>query len=786
MSSFANSLLEVDSHYARILSKSTTSTGFIRGSKAIIYQNIRDLDDNEYRTIVNTYSINHNDNDKNIKFNEHTKNLLPISSIPLHSKPIITKISPSGNKTFTVYKKNDKMYIYLNTNDGWNRKVDISNIHGDVLATNWLGGVSWSSNERYLAYCCKRKEEKNKFAYYDDDYTESDKGKNTDNEPKTKKGKYDYEEDWGEKMVGVTTSTIAIIDTYTGTIFTVPDIEKSLPLKAVGQPNWRPFSDSTNPDYQLTFVAWNEEPRRLGKLYCMNRPSKLYHCDLTEYIKKYEQNIDLYQRGEASKIEFSNKDIPPVFQIQLEHKIMYSPKWNPSGERLYFLGHESMVKTHGACMGLHFANIDRECHKISHLNSYYGDDTHLPGIHANEMPDNPFFSSRKDYSNGEMFEEEVLVLNTQRRSASTCYSINVTRNNENEFSLMILPLTELFFGEPQDMNRSISLLDISDGCMIYSISSPCSCEEVGYASIVDGSLGANLKFKSMEFNTVTTKNAPLDVYHPSPNLISIPNMPVHWEVQTFTNNNIDFECILMRPEAPEMILLVPHGGPHSAIPTTFIPSYTFYASYLNAAVLHCNYRGSIGFGQESIDSLPGNIGRNDVDDCMEILKWAQKKLKIQKVAVVGGSHGGFLTGHLIGQYPDTFFAAAMRNPVTNIPGMVTVTDIPDWCFIEALGLNSYDFESFRIPKPSELIKMHECSPVSYIDKVKTPTLLCLGMKDRRVPPSQGLEYYHLLKTRGVDVEMVNFPEDVHAIDKPHTEAQQHLSIANFIKKRLQL
>ena len=80
--------------------------------------------------------------------------------------------------------------------------------------------------------------------------------------------------------------------------------------------------------------------------------------------------------------------------------------------------------------------------------------------------------------------------------------------------------------------------------------------------------------------------------------------------------------------------------------------------------------------------------------------------------------------------------------------------------------------------------MHQCSPVFYIDNVKTPTLLCLGMKDRRVPPSQGLEYYHLLKTRGVDVEMVNFPEDVHAIDKPNTEAQQHLSIANFIKKRL--
>jgi acylaminoacyl-peptidase len=56
-----------------------------------------------------------------------------------------------------------------------------------------------------------------------------------------------------------------------------------------------------------------------------------------------------------------------------------------------------------------------------------------------------------------------------------------------------------------------------------------------------------------------------------------------------------------------------------------------------------------------------------------------------RVAVVGGSHGGFLTGHLVGQYPTRFRAAALRNPVLDISLMVHVSDIPDWTFIETWG-----------------------------------------------------------------------------------------------------
>lgn len=56
-----------------------------------------------------------------------------------------------------------------------------------------------------------------------------------------------------------------------------------------------------------------------------------------------------------------------------------------------------------------------------------------------------------------------------------------------------------------------------------------------------------------------------------------------------------------------------------------------------------------------------------------------------KVAAIGGSHGGLLTGHLVGQYPDRFRCGLMRNPVLDISAMIHMTDIPDWCYVECYG-----------------------------------------------------------------------------------------------------
>ena len=56
-----------------------------------------------------------------------------------------------------------------------------------------------------------------------------------------------------------------------------------------------------------------------------------------------------------------------------------------------------------------------------------------------------------------------------------------------------------------------------------------------------------------------------------------------------------------------------------------------------------------------------------------------------KVAVMGGSHGGFLTGNLVGQYPDAFKCGVLRNPVMDLGLMIHCSDIPDWTYVEAFG-----------------------------------------------------------------------------------------------------
>ncbi|XP_072087765.1 acylamino-acid-releasing enzyme 2-like [Arachis hypogaea] len=89
-----------------------------------------------------------------------------------------------------------------------------------------------------------------------------------------------------------------------------------------------------------------------------------------------------------------------------------------------------------------------------------------------------------------------------------------------------------------------------------------------------------------------------------------------------------------------------------------------------------------------------------------------------KISVMGISHGGFLTTHLIGQTSDKFVAAAAINPVCNLALMVGTTDIPDWCYVEAFGTNSK--HSFtQAPSPQHLTRFYNKSPISHLSKVCT-------------------------------------------------------------------
>lgn len=66
------------------------------------------------------------------------------------------------------------------------------------------------------------------------------------------------------------------------------------------------------------------------------------------------------------------------------------------------------------------------------------------------------------------------------------------------------------------------------------------------------------------------------------------------------------------------------------------------------------------------------------------------------------------------------------------------------CYVEA----GEEYTFIKNPSPEILKKMRESSPIMHVNKVRAPTLLQIGSKDLRVPPSQGIEFYHSLKANG--------------------------------------
>jgi len=224
------------------------------------------------------------------------------------------------------------------------------------------------------------------------------------------------------------------------------------------------------------------------------------------------------------------------------------------------------------------------------------------------------------------------------------------------------------------------------------------------------------------------------------------------------------ETILIEPKRSKAqpLMTFIHGGPHGQIPTAFNPSLAAYA--LQGYTLNVpNYTGSIGFGESYVRELIGKCGTLDVEDVKATVDHLVREGKGEygpgKQFVTGGSHGGFLTAHLVGQYPDTFSAAVLRNPV--ICTQPASTDIPDWYFSE-FGVQP-STESEQLP-PELYAQLFPSSPIAHVRNVTVPVLLLLGLEDRRVINVQGKTFFHALRGLGKKAELLTFDGEGHGLD----------------------
>jgi dipeptidyl aminopeptidase/acylaminoacyl peptidase len=226
-------------------------------------------------------------------------------------------------------------------------------------------------------------------------------------------------------------------------------------------------------------------------------------------------------------------------------------------------------------------------------------------------------------------------------------------------------------------------------------------------------------------------------------------------------DNFDIEGLLVKPlgykegERYPLILQI-HGGPYSRFSDTFNSRAQIWAAN-GYAVLMPNPRGSTGYGQKFTTSNIGDWGGKDFKDIMAGVDYliARGLADPEKLVVMGGSYGGFMTFWTITQ-TDRFKAAIGHAGISDWYSFHGQSDVP--------GLMEFGLDGQPWTSPENYRKY---SPMTYVDRVKTPLLITHGERDLRVPIAQAEQFYRALKKQGVHVLFLRYPREGHSIQEPN-------------------
>jgi dipeptidyl aminopeptidase/acylaminoacyl peptidase len=206
------------------------------------------------------------------------------------------------------------------------------------------------------------------------------------------------------------------------------------------------------------------------------------------------------------------------------------------------------------------------------------------------------------------------------------------------------------------------------------------------------------------------------------------------------------------------MVVVVHGGPAAAVRPSW-PGRGFNLDSLSTRgyfVLYPNPRGSFGQGEKFTEGNVKDFGYGDFRDIMAGVDEVVKTLPVddQRVGIFGWSYGGYMTMWAVTQ-THRFHAAVAGAGLSNWLSYYGENDIDEW-MIPYFGASVYD-------DPAVYARS---SPMTFIKNVKTPTLVLVGERDGEVPEPQSREFWHALKSLGVETQLIVYEGEGHSIRKP--------------------
>ncbi|KAI0087538.1 Alpha/Beta hydrolase protein [Irpex rosettiformis] len=525
--------------------------------------------------------------------------------------------------------------------------------------------------------------------------------------------KYRFTPNFGETYGGKKLPSVFLFDWKTSekpTVFKITPAESSAPA-LLGHPVF----GNENQVFAVAY-EYTGDHRLLGVIYCPNRQASIW--EFTVPTAAVEENL---------------KDLKCIAtKLTTGESAVRSPRvhYDAQGHAAHLIWLSNAVGgPHATCSALLIRDLSSNETSTLVKSVWDPELSQFPGLYLNTLPATPFLNTNNASTTS-------LVLSSIWRSRSVILQVGLSDGT-------VVNLTP----DDEDVPYSWTILSTDEQWQILATrSAPNRPPELLLGSVANG---------VVSWLRVEKPNIPDDVRKKLEDLkVKVISIPGREPTETIVVRKLTQD---VQPS-----ITMPHGGPHSANALSFSPISAALAIE-GYTISYPGYTGSLGFGEKHVNELLGKIGSLDIEDCIASIKHL---VSLGYTAegpgqqyLMGGSHGGFITGHLIGQYPTTFSGAILRNPVISL-GELSYSDIPDWYFEES-GIR---YTPTSLVTPELYQKLWSMSPISHVDKVQCPVVLMIGDKDQRVPTTQGRGYYHALKGRGKDVQMLCFKDDIHAID----------------------
>lgn len=362
----------------------------------------------------------------------------------------------------------------------------------------------------------------------------------------------------------------------------------------------------------VVYAAWDCEPRKLGMIYCYQRPCNLYSAPVGALLavmdKEALESTGVEESSKQTAEEGTQKEEKEHACLCPSWRLARSARFSPSGDSLVWLSREEGFDTHGGCFRLTSAPWDADKGALAGAPRTLVDVVAVPasaeafpGLWVDDLPDDCWTPDGTFIYLTSAWGSRQSVVKVDAQTGEVARVVEATAASGQD------PST----GDQKDASASVLAVG---GAGVYVAASspnspggfaviPCSREKQKEEAILGPSVGGVSISSSVRIGRASAARMKHALGNVHWRILSVPVPGVTADADEPKQDEETIEAILLMPpqkngEAGKAapLIVVPHGGPHGVMPTVCMPAYAFLCATQGFAVLHVNFRGSTGEG----------------------------------------------------------------------------------------------------------------------------------------------------------------------------------------------